>query len=132
MDNIEFARGLYEAFAAGDVPKVLGSMSDDIEWWEAEGNPWYPGRAFVGPQQVVDGVFARIGGEIEGFEIHPERFLADGDDVVMIGRYKGKATATGKLLDAQALHIWTIRDGKVARFQQFVDTRHLADVLGSS
>jgi len=50
----------------------------------------------------------------------------------MIGRYRGKATATGKLLDAQALRIWTTKDGKVARFQQFVDTRQLADVLGGS
>jgi ketosteroid isomerase-like protein len=132
MDNIEFIKGLYEAFAAGDVPRVLGSMSEDIEWWEAEGNPWYPGRAFVGPQQVIDGVFARIGAEIEGFEVVPERFLADGDEVVMIGRYRGKATATGKLLDAQALHIWTTKDGKVGRFQQFVDTRQLAEALGGS
>lgn len=132
MDNVEFMKGLYAAFAAGDVPKVLGSMSEDIEWWEAEGNPWYPGRAFIGPQQVVDGVFARIGAEMEGFEIIPEHFLSDGDQVVMIGRYRGKGIATGNLLDAQALHIWTVRDGKVVRFQQFVDTRQLADVLGAS
>ena len=132
MDNVEFMRGLYAAFAAGDVPTVLGSMSEDVEWWEAEGNPWYPGRAFVGPQQVVDGVFARIGAEIEGFEVVPERFLSDGDQVVMVGRYRGKGIATGNLLDAQALHIWTVRDGKVVGFQQFVDTRQLADVLGAS
>lgn len=132
MDNIEFMKGLYEAFANGDVPKVLGSMSDDVEWWEAEGNPWYPGRAFVGPQQIVDGVFARIGTEFEGFEVVPERFLGDGDQVVMIGRYRGKGATTGKLLDAQALHIWTVKEGKVTSFQQFVDTRQLADVLGES
>lgn len=129
MGNVEFISGLYEAFAAGDVPRVLGSMADDIEWWEAEGNPWYPGRAFVGVQEVIDGVFGRIAREFEGFEVVPERFLSDGDVVVMIGRYRGKGTVTGKVLDAQALHMWTVRDGKIARFQQFVDTRQLADVL---
>jgi ketosteroid isomerase-like protein len=132
MDNVEFVRGLYEAFAAGDVPKVLASMSEDIEWYEAEGNPWCPGRAFVGPQQVVDGVFARISTETEGFEVIPERFLSDGDQVVMIGPYRGTGIAPGKLLDVQALHIWTVRDAKVAAFQQFADTRQLADVLGAS
>ena len=130
MDNVEFMKGLYQAFAAGDVPKVLGSMADDIEWWEAEGNPWSPGRAFVGVQEVVEGVLGRIAGEFEGFEVVPERFLSDGDDVVMIGRYRGKGIATGKVLDAQVLHLWTVRGDKVARFQQFVDTRQLADVLG--
>ncbi|HMC39822.1 MAG TPA: hypothetical protein VKI19_09185 [Acidimicrobiales bacterium] len=50
----------------------------------------------------------------------------------MIGRYRGKGVETGKLLDAQVVHVWTVRDSKVARFEQFVDTRQLADVLGDS
>jgi uncharacterized protein len=129
MNNIEFMKGLYQAFAAGDMATVLGAMSDDIEWWEAEGNPWYPGRASIGPQQVVEEVFARIPAEIDGFEIVPDRFLSDGDDVAMIGRYHGKGIATGKPLDAQVLHLWTVKDGKVVGFQQLVDTRQLTEVL---
>lgn len=132
MENVEFMQSLYGAFAAGDMPKVLGSMSPEIEWWEAEGNPWNLGRPFVGPQEVVEGVFARIGSEFEGFEVVPDRFLADGDSVVMIGRYRGKGVGTGKLLDAQVVHVWTVRAGMVARFEQFVDTRQFADVLGGS
>jgi ketosteroid isomerase-like protein len=132
MSNVELIKGLYAAFANGEVDRVLGSMTEDIEWWEAEGNPWFPGRAFIGPQEIVEGVFMRIGSEMEGFEVVPERFLADSDEVVMIGRYRAKqGIATGKPLDAQALHLWTVRAGKVARFQQFVDTRQLADVLGA-
>ena len=132
MSNVDFIKSLYEAFAKGEVESVLGSMADDIEWWEAEGNPWFPGRPFVGVPAIVEGVFMRIGSELEGFEITPERFLADGDEVVMIGRYRAKqGIATGQPLDAQALHLWTVRDGKVARFQQFVDTRQLAEVLGA-
>jgi uncharacterized protein len=130
MDNIEFMKGIYQAFAAGDVATVLGAMSDDIEWFEAEGHPWYPGRAFVGPQQVVEGVFARIPAEIDGFEVIPERFLSDGDEVAMIGRYHGKGIATGTPLDAQVLHLWTLRDGKIVGFQQLADTRQLLEVLG--
>ena len=69
---------------------------------------------------------------MDGLEVVPEHFLSGGDQVVMVGRYRGKGIATGNLLDAQALHIWTVREGKVVRFQQFVDTRQLADVLGAS
>jgi uncharacterized protein len=130
MDNIEFMKGIYQAFAAGDVATVLGAMSDDIEWFEAEGHPWYPGRAFIGPQQVVEGVFARIQAEIDGFEIIPERFLSDGDAVAMIGRYHGKGIASGAPLDVQFLHLWTVRDGKIVGFQQFANTRQLLEVLG--
>jgi uncharacterized protein len=66
---------MYKAFAKGDAPTVLAAFDDNIEWYEAEGNPYHPGHAFVGP----DGVFARVLQDIEGFEIRPERFLADGD-----------------------------------------------------
>ena len=132
-DNVEIMKSLYKAFANGDVPTVLAGMDDNIEWNEAEGNPYYTGRPFVGPAAVVEGVFARTMNDIEGFEIRPERFLADGDTVVMLGRYWGaKAHATGKPLDVQAAHIWDLKDGKVVRFQQYVDTLHMAGALGAN
>jgi ketosteroid isomerase-like protein len=131
-DNVEFLKSMYEAFASGDVPTVLAAMDDAIEWNEAEGNPYYPGHPFVGPSAVVEGVFARILNDVEGFEIRPERFLGDGDTVVMMDRYWGtKVHATGEPLDAQAVHVWDLKDGKAVRFQQYVDTRQLASVLGT-
>ena len=57
------------------MPTVLAAMDDAIEWNEAEGNPYNTGPPFVGPAAVVEGVFARVMNDIEGFEIRPERFL---------------------------------------------------------
>ena len=34
--SVEVVKGLYEAFGRGDVPAVLGAMTEDIEWNEAE------------------------------------------------------------------------------------------------
>jgi ketosteroid isomerase-like protein len=131
-DNIEFIKGMYAAFAQGDVATVLGAMDEKIEWNEAEGNPYNLGHPFIGPSQVVEGVFARVMNDIEGFEIHPERFIGQESTVVMLGRYRGvKAHATGKPLDAQAVHVWDIRDGKVVGFQQYVDTLQMSTILGS-
>ena len=124
-------RELYEAFGRGDVPTMLAAMAGDIEWYEAEGNPWSPGHAFVGPQQIVEGVFQRIGAEFDGFEILPTRFLGDGDTVIMEGRYRARSHhTTGKPLDAEVVHVWDLREGRIVRFHQYVDTRQLADVMG--
>jgi len=50
----------------------------------------------------------------------------------MEGRYHAtRCKPTGKPLDAQVVHIWDFRDGKVVRWQQYVDTRQLAEVLGT-
>jgi uncharacterized protein len=48
-DNVESVKGLYKAFANGDVPTVLAAMDDTIEWSEAEGNPYYLGHPFGTP-----------------------------------------------------------------------------------
>lgn len=133
LTNVQFVKSLYEAFAQGDVPTVVGAMDENIEWHEAEGNPWHPGHVIVGPQQVVELVIARIGQEYEDFRIDVRRLIGDGDTVVMEGRYRAaQYRATGKPLDVQAAHVWDLRDGKLVRFQQYLDTRRLADVMGAS
>jgi ketosteroid isomerase-like protein len=43
-------------------------------------------------------------------------------------RYDAKVKATGKSYNAQAAHLWTLNDeGKITAFQQYVDTKKLAD-----
>ncbi|MGY1632206.1 nuclear transport factor 2 family protein [Geodermatophilus sp. SYSU D01186] len=131
--SLEVVQGMYEAFAQGDVDAVMRALDDGIEWYEAEGNPWDPGHALVGPQQVLEGVFARIPESFEDFRIESRRFLRDGDTVVVEARYRSsRHRTTGKPLDVQVAHIWDVRNGKVVRFQQYVDTRRIADVMGVS
>lgn len=133
LTSVQLMKSLYEAFARGDVPTFVGALDENIEWYEAEGNPWDPGHAFVGPQQVVDGVLARIGQEYEGFAIDARRFIGDGDTVVVEARYSAtQHRTTGKPLDVQVAHVWDLRNGKIIRFQQYTDTRRMADVLGVS
>src|SRR4030095_3939968 len=85
--NLDGVKGAYEAFATGDVPGVLGFLSADIEWTEAEGFPY--GGTYKGPNAVLEGVFMRLGTEWEGFAAVPEEFIDAGDTVVALGKYSG-------------------------------------------
>jgi ketosteroid isomerase-like protein len=73
----------------------------------------------------------RLATEWDGFTVHAGEFHDAGDVVVVEGRYTGTYKETGKRLDAQVCHVWKIRDGKVASFQQYVDTAQLQDVEGT-
>jgi ketosteroid isomerase-like protein len=130
-ENVALVRGIYEAFAAGDVPAVLGAMSSDIVWNEAENFPYADGNPYCGPEAVLNGVFARCIGEWDGFTVAPEEFLDAGDTVVVLGRYLGRYKATGRPQQAQLVHIWRIADGKAVRFDQRVDTLQVARVTGA-
>jgi len=64
MDNVTLLKNLYAAFGSGDIPTVLGSMSPDIRWHEAESNPYRPsGEPWVGPDAILANLFMRLGGE---------------------------------------------------------------------
>ena len=132
MDNVRFLKDLYDAFARGDISAVLGSMSPGIKWYEAESHPYMPGgEAWVGPDAVMKHLFTRIGAEWEGFSIHPKSFYGAGDSVIVEARYTGTFKPTGKSMDTQVCHIWDVTDGKVTRFQQYVDTAKLWEVMGA-
>jgi ketosteroid isomerase-like protein len=123
----DIIRGLYEAFAHGDVPSVLGAFAPDIEWHEAEGMPY--GGVYRGPEAIAENVFGPIATDVEGFAIAPEQLIAAGDTVAAVVRYTGTGKATGKALDLGVVHVWDVHDGKVARFRQFADTVRYAEVV---
>jgi ketosteroid isomerase-like protein len=125
--NVEFVKGVYGAFAQGDVPAVLGSFADDIEWFEAEGMPY--GGLYRGPEAVAQNVFGPITEDVEGFAVTPEELIGSGASVAAVVRYTGTGKATGKALDVPVVHVWEIRDGKIARFRQFIDTVKYAEVV---
>ena len=131
MDNVSLLKNLYAAFGRGDIPSVLAALSADIEWHQAEGNPYMPsGEAWVGPDAVLKNLFTRLGTEWDDFAVHPGSFHGAGGSVIVEARYSGTYKSTGKSMDVQVCHVWDVKDGKVARFQQYVDTAKLQDVMG--
>ena len=118
--NRETIEKLYAAFAAGDVPTVLGSLDSAIEWTEAAGFP-YAGT-YTGPDAVLQNVFMRLATEWERFAAVPEEYVAEGDTVVAIGKHSGRFNQTGKDMETPFVHVWKLREGKAVRFVQHCDT----------
>ena len=116
-------QSLYEAFAKGDVPTVLGCLAADIAWTESEGFPYGYGGTYHGPTAVLDGVFMRLATEWDSFTAVPAEFIDGGDSVVALGTYSGQYKATGKRFSAPFAHVWKLRDGKAYRFTQYTDTQ---------
>ena len=133
MGNVQLLQGLYDAFAKGDVGTVLGAFAPDIEWYEAESNPYEPegGAPFVGADSITNNLFVKLATEWDSFTVTPQRFHDAGDAVVVEGRYSGAYNTSGLKLDAQFCHVWTMRDGKVATFRQYADTAKFQDVMSA-
>jgi len=132
QENVALIRAIYDAFAAGDIAGVLGAMSPDIVWNEAENFPYADRNPYRGPEAVLHGVFARIGAEWDGFEVVAEELIDGGDTVVALGRYRGVCKASGRAIDAQLAHVWRVEGGRAAAFQQYADTLQVARATGAA
>jgi ketosteroid isomerase-like protein len=132
MGNVQIIKDVYEAAANDDIESALAAFAPDIEWREADGHPYQPdGEPWVGVDAVRANLFDNLESEWDGFTVSAVQFHDAGDTVVVECRYTGVHNTTGKRLDAQACHVWRLRDGKVTGFQQYVDTAHLFDVMGA-
>jgi ketosteroid isomerase-like protein len=126
--SVEVVRRSYEAFARNDMDGVLGDMHPEIEWHQAQGLPH--GGFYKGLDAVRRNIFDPLDRDWwTEFSADPEEFIDGGDQVVVLGRYRGVAQETAKRLDVPFVHVWTLRDGKAVRFRQFLDTAGWVEAL---
>lgn len=130
-ENLQLIRNLYAAFGTGDVPTIVATLSPDIVWNEAENFPYADRNPYHGPDAILEGVFARLGSEWDGFGIENPEFLDAGDTIVVLARYHGSYKATGRAMNPQAVHVWRVAGGKVVAFQQYADTLAVAQAVGA-
>ena len=129
MADADVARRFYAAVEGGDLPGGLALIADDCAWTEMAGFP-YAGT-YRGPEGVRDNVFMRIGADWDGFAMTVDDVLDAGDAVIGIGTYSGTSKATGKPMKARVVHVFRVRDGKIAAFEQFADTLKVAEAMES-
>ena len=128
-ENVAIVRALYEAFGKGDIPGVLGKFDQKIEWREAENFIYADRNPYIGPNEILEGVFLRFVSEWTDFTVSPESIIDAGEQVVTLGTYSGTHKKTGKSVRAQMVHVWNMSDGKAVRFQQYTDTKQFADAV---
>lgn len=120
MTHADIVRDHYAASDRGDIEGMLAPLAADVSWTEAAGFP-YAGT-YVGPQAVLENVFARIQADWEGFTLAIDEVIDGGDTVVGLGTYSGTHRVTGRPFTARVAHVWRLAGGEVVQFEQVVDS----------
>jgi uncharacterized protein len=123
LSNIPTVQGIYAAFGRGDVPAILATLADDVEWEygvTSTDAPWLQPRR--GPGDVVK--FFESLAAIEFRHLTSSTLLESGSVVVALLQLEAVVKATGVVVtEADEVHIWHFdAAGKVARFRHRVDT----------
>jgi uncharacterized protein len=125
-DEVQALRRIYAAINRGDVDELASDVAHDIEWNLPEHVPW--GGTHHGPDGIR--AFAELFRDhIDGNWADPDDFLLSEDRVVVIGRLRGQARATGQQFEVEFAHVWTFTDGVASRLRGYYDTAPVVAAL---
>jgi ketosteroid isomerase-like protein len=128
-DSLAVVRKAYQCYEKHDITGLIQLIDPDCDWHlpgPADGMPW-AGR-YHGPEEVRE-FFETLTDNLEVLEFSPHQFLADGDTVMVTGHERDRIMATGKVLELDWAHCFTIEEGKITRFQDYQDTASIKAAL---
>jgi ketosteroid isomerase-like protein len=124
-EPLEVVRGLY---AATDGSAVLALVDPKVVW-EVHAPPGVP---FGGAYPGVEGTAAflrAIDESIELLDSARDEMFAAGDRVVVLGRQTIRVKATGKTLTHSWVHLFRVKDGRILRFDEWLDSAKVLEAF---
>ena len=132
LNNLEIVENVYASFASGDMEASLQNMDEEIVWLHpAEGS----GIPFAGRFEGRDGVrrFFEIADQsIDVLDQQVHDLVASGDKVVALGYEHMRVKKNGREYKSNWAHVYSFRNGKIIRFEEFIDTAELAAAFNFS
>ena len=118
----EIIKALYEAFATGNIPFILDSVSEDFTWQDPCDPSVVP---YGGKHQGKSGFgefFQKLGGNTETTLWEVNDYVSEGDEVVALGRHGLKAKNTDKSVVTDWVMIWKFEKDQPAAGRAFYNT----------
>ena len=117
--NVDLVNEAYAAFGRGDIAAVIGMLADDVQWTSPE--TLVHGGTFKGTGEVMQ-FFQGIGEAWDGLSLDIESVDALGpDQVAGLVRTSATRRTSGATVGYGAVHVFTLHDGKIVRWREFVD-----------
>jgi ketosteroid isomerase-like protein len=121
QENKQLVMEGYKLFQSGDIQKLLDLYHENAEWVGPESEYVPFAGCFHGRTGIAD-FFSKLDSCVQALHMEPKRMIAEGDTVVVIGDSTWQTRNTGRQYDNPWVHIFTLRDGKVERFEGMWDT----------
>jgi ketosteroid isomerase-like protein len=128
MNNIEVIERLYGHLNERNYEGVMSHLADDIVWIVADNSPLADRSPYHGLAEMRSGVFDRLTAGFDKlvFDVDEIFECSGGEKVVALGYYYLRFHGQVEERKAQVAHIWTMRQGRAVKFQQYLDTLQVA------
>jgi len=123
-NNVEVVKSFLAAIGRRDKQGLLALSAEDIEWI-IPGEDWPLAGTHRGHAGLAD-VLQKANETVETSFPEPPEFIAQGDRVLVIGFATGRVKATNRTFKDDWVFDVTVRDGKVTKIREYIDTQALA------
>jgi uncharacterized protein len=121
QENTRLVQKAYQSIQSGDISSLVTVMAPDILWEMPKIDNVPFSGTWRGHEQVKK-FFSLVFEVQEVVEFEPKEFIAQGDKVVVLGRFLMRVKATGRDSRSDWAHVWTVNAGKVVHMQEYVDS----------
>ncbi len=128
QNHLQVIQQAYHCFGQGNVAGILATLNNDVIWHVAP----VQDVPYTGTRQGQEGAaefFTKMAECEDTLRFEPREFIAQGDKVAVVGHYAARVKATGREYEMYFVHIFTMRDGKIARFDEYTDTAAIAQAF---
>ena len=122
--NVQVVKDFFAAMGGGDRQSLLALVADDIEWI-IPGKDWPLAGTHRGHAGLAH-LLQKASDTVETSFPKPPEFVAQGDRVLVVGVATGKIKATNRAFEDHWVFAITVRNGKVTKIREYVDTQALA------
>jgi len=120
--NVQVIQTVYAAFGRGDVAEVLSHVAERTRWDFDVGESPVPWHVPVNTKSEVPRFLAAFVENVQLAAFEPKIFIHSDDHVVAHVHIAYTVRRTGKTVDMDQIHWWTLEDGRVTRLRHFEDT----------
>ena len=122
--NVQVVKNFLAALGRRDKQGLLALSAEDLEWI-IPGEDWPLAGTHRGHAGLAE-LLQKTSGEMEISSPEPPEFVAQGDRVLVVGFATGRIKATNRTFEDHFVFAVTVRDGKLTKIREYIDTQALA------
>ena len=127
--SLEKVQEFFAKFGKGDIPGVLNTMSEDVNWF-IPGPSTIPYAGQRKGREEAGKFFGAFSDAVEVQKFEPREFITQKDKVVVLGHEVLKVKTTAKVVDNEWVMVFTVDKDKITRFRSYEDTAALVAAFG--
>ena len=135
QENLQVVQQMFAAFGRGDLQGALSTLGENVDWQSPVSRHAPAQISWAKPRhgrQEVAAFFKELAEKMQIERMEVLEYTAQAGRVVVEGRNRGTARATGRAYEHDWVMVFTVQGGKIISHRHYYDTADIAAAFRSN